>query len=245
MHYGDVERSSSLCVSSRRWSPTGRWLGTVVVKVVLDGSVHWLSLRERGADIVHGRVPSDARDRLEVLHRLVQHLPRHRRGRLPRGPAHGEQHGLPHHLVLGVPHGHSAAVDEPSSPSENAAAGIDVEAVLLPDGQGLAQKDHRGVKEEVGPLRVVVAVEEHEVLVAGVGRVQLLRVVRLDEGVALAMREERRDEALAAVLDGAHVLWIELGALADRAPDHARGHRDREAWHPEAVLSGVVGQLVG
>mmetsp|Transcript_373 Transcript_373/g.728 ORF Transcript_373/g.728 Transcript_373/m.728 type:complete len:210 (+) Transcript_373:712-1341(+) len=59
------------------------------------------------------------------------------------------------------------------------------------------------------------------------------------------MCEERRDEALATVLDGAHVLRIELGALADRAPDHARGHRDGEAWHPEAVLSGVVGQLVG
>ena len=52
------------------------------------------------------------------------------------------------------------------------------------------------VVEELWPPAVVVALEAYEVLVAGIGGVQLLRVMDFDEGVADAVAKEGRDEGL-------------------------------------------------
>mmetsp|Transcript_15524 Transcript_15524/g.50688 ORF Transcript_15524/g.50688 Transcript_15524/m.50688 type:complete len:222 (+) Transcript_15524:349-1014(+) len=86
--------------------------------------------------------------------------------------------------------------------------------------QHVCEEDGRGVQEEAGPHLIVVAVERHQVLVAGVRVQDEPGVVRPHERVVVGSGEDRRHEAGGGVVDGPALVDVERGPSLD-----GRGHQ--------------------
>ncbi len=126
--------------------------------------------------------------------------------------AHGQQQGLLEQLVLQVikvvlrlsRRGRGQRLLKPRGTRRafNAARDALDEVLVLADEKGVEKEDRDRVEEEFRAGRVVVALEEDDVLVACVLVAQVLAVVRQDEGVAGAVGKESGDETRIDVLDG-------------------------------------------
>mmetsp|Transcript_52706 Transcript_52706/g.140586 ORF Transcript_52706/g.140586 Transcript_52706/m.140586 type:complete len:250 (+) Transcript_52706:465-1214(+) len=94
--------------------------------------------------------------------------------------------------------------------------------------QSVEEKDGDRIHEEFRSRRIVVTFHHHEVFVPSVRLVQLLRMVRSDEGIVVRSREESWDERVLDVVDGCEVEDVESSVLLDGTAHHLQGEADDE-----------------
>mmetsp|Transcript_70412 Transcript_70412/g.177501 ORF Transcript_70412/g.177501 Transcript_70412/m.177501 type:complete len:331 (-) Transcript_70412:184-1176(-) len=106
--------------------------------------------------------------------------------------------------------------------------------------EGAAEEQGGLPATRLRPRGVVVARHHVELLLALVGLVQLLRMVRQDEVIARGGDEQGGRERTADVVEGLELLDVEVGLGLDDAPDK----RQDGAHHPSRDLRVAAGQLL-
>ena len=102
------------------------------------------------------------------------------------------------------------------------------------------KKDAYRIKEKLRTLRVVVAFESNNVLVAVVSIMELLAVMRANEVIVVCCGEKCRDKRVSYVLDRRQLVDVESRLVVDRVGHQFQGWTDQK----RRQFDVLVGQLV-